>query len=76
MIRFLGYNPLPLPITRGQRVSYKRIARGWSRKRLALEAGIDEATVRGIEQMSPRVGRRAVLAVSRALTSKSQLGSS
>lgn len=42
VIRFLGYNPSPLPSTPGERVVYARVARGWSRKRLAVIAGIDE----------------------------------
>ena len=49
VIRFLGYNPLPAPQSRGERVAYERVVRGWSRKRLAAEAAVDEATVRRIE---------------------------
>jgi hypothetical protein len=35
VIRFLGYSPLPAATTTGERVTFARIARGWSRKRLA-----------------------------------------
>jgi transcriptional regulator with XRE-family HTH domain len=67
IIRFLHYNPLPVPNTPGERVAYERIARGWSRKRLAAMARIDPATVRGIEEDTPRLARRPILAVSRVL---------
>jgi ribosome-binding protein aMBF1 (putative translation factor) len=67
VIRFLGYNPSPAPRTMAQRVAYERIARGWSRKRLATVASVDEATVRRIEGDTPRLARRAVRAVLVAL---------
>jgi transcriptional regulator with XRE-family HTH domain len=66
-IRFLGYNPLPSPTTNGERVARARIARGWSRKRLAAAASVDEATVRRIEEDAPRLARRSVGAVLAAL---------
>jgi len=71
VIRFLGYNPSPPASTPGERVAYERVARGWSRKRLAAMAGVDEATVRRIEQNTPRLAHRATLAVVSALGIKS-----
>ena len=67
VIRFLGYNPLPSPATPGERVAYERVTRGWSRKRLAASAGVDEATVRRIEEDVPQLTQRSLQAVSRAL---------
>ena len=67
VIRFLGYNPSPAPRTMGERVAYERIARGWSRRRLASKAFVDEATVRRIEKDTPRLACRPVLAVLTAL---------
>ena len=55
---FLGYNPSTLPTTVGERIAYERVARGWSRKRLADEAFVDEATVRRIEEDTPRLARQ------------------
>lgn len=63
IIAFLGYNPLPHPATRGQLIRYRRISRGWSRKRLAAKLGIDEATIRRIDGDMPRLGRRPVRAL-------------
>lgn len=67
VIQFLGYNPLPSPSTTGERIAYARAACGWSRKRLARLADVDEATVRRIENNSAHVGRRVIVAVRRAL---------
>ena len=67
VIRFLGYNPSPTPKTIGDRVTRARIARGWSRKRLAAAGSVDEATIRRIEEDTPRLARRPVLAVLAAL---------
>jgi transcriptional regulator with XRE-family HTH domain len=67
VIHFLAYNPSPAPRTTGQRVAYERVARGWSRKRLAAEAGVDEATVRRMEAETPRPAYRSVLALLTAL---------
>jgi transcriptional regulator with XRE-family HTH domain len=63
VIRFLGYNPSPAPTTGAQRVAYERVVHGWSRKRLAIAASVDEATVRRIENNAPRLSRRALGAV-------------
>ena len=67
VIRFLAYNPSPAPRTLGERVGYERVARGWSRKRLAAAAAVDEATVRRIEADMPRLAHRCVGAVLKAL---------
>ena len=67
VIRLLGYNPSPPPSTPGARVAYERVQRGWSRKRLAALAGIDEATVRRIEEDTPELARPSTLAVRRVL---------
>jgi transcriptional regulator with XRE-family HTH domain len=67
VIRFLGYNPSPEPRTIGGLVAYERIARGWSRKRLASRALVDEATVRRIENDTPHLARRPMVAVLAAL---------
>jgi transcriptional regulator with XRE-family HTH domain len=63
VIRFLSDNPLPAARTRGERVTYERMSRGWSRKRLAAAASVDEATVRRIEEDAQRLARRSVVAV-------------
>jgi ribosome-binding protein aMBF1 (putative translation factor) len=65
--RFLGYNPSPAPRSMAQRVAYERVACGWSRKRLATLASVDEATVRRIEAGVPRLARRSITAVLAAL---------
>jgi DNA-binding XRE family transcriptional regulator len=67
IIRFLGYNPLPVGTTRGQRIQRERMTRGWSRKRLARTAEVDEASVRRLEEDTPRLARRPVMAICRAL---------
>jgi len=67
VIRFLGYNPSPQPRTLGERVAFQRAARGWSRKKLAAHASVDKATVRRIEEDTPRLARRSVVAVLAAL---------
>jgi len=67
VIRFLGYNPLPAATTRGQEVRRERLSRGWSRRRLGREAGVDEATVRRIEADTPRVALKPLQGVLRTL---------
>lgn len=67
VIRFLGYRPWSVPKTLGERIAYERVARGWSRKRLAAMAAIDEATVKRIEADAPRLAARGVRAVLRVL---------
>lgn len=65
VIRFLGYNPMPRPETRGQRITCERVVRGWSRKRLAREAGVDEATIQRMEADVPRLAKGPVRRVFR-----------
>jgi len=67
IIRWLGYDPLPTPSSDGQQVEHARIRRGWSRKRLALEAGVDEATIARIEADIPRLAQHSIRAVCRYL---------
>jgi hypothetical protein len=67
IIEFLGYNPLPAATTLGTTIRQERLARGWSIERLAVESGVDPATVRRIEQDRPRLGKRSVGAVRRCL---------
>ena len=59
LIEFLGYNPLPKPITRGESIRHARMTRGWSRRKLALVADVDEATVRRVETETKGVARRS-----------------
>lgn len=60
IIRFVGYDPLPKPRTTGEHIMRARLLRGWSKARLAREAGIDEATVRRVEADTPGLARRSV----------------
>lgn len=39
ILRFLGYDPLPKPTTRGQAARSALVRRGWGRKLLAQVAG-------------------------------------
>lgn len=74
IIEFLGYNPQPQPITLGDQIAYARISRGWSRKRLAQAAGVDEATVRRMEENRKGLARRSLLKVRRVLTVQADPG--
>jgi hypothetical protein len=38
ILAWLGYDPMPKPMTRGEQVRIARMSRGWSRKRLAHAA--------------------------------------
>jgi len=67
IIAFLGFNPLPRPTTQAGQVAYSRLTRGWSRKRLATIAGVDEATVRRIEADVQHVAGRPLRLVLRFL---------
>jgi hypothetical protein len=73
VIRFLGYCPLPVPRNRGDAVCRERMSRGWSRKRLARVARVDEATIRRIEENTSRLARRPLIAVLGALNIDSQV---
>lgn len=70
IIAFLGYNPLPTGRTRGKTIIRERVTRGWSRKRLAEESGVDEATVRRVESDSQRVAKRVRKAILETLDIK------
>jgi transcriptional regulator with XRE-family HTH domain len=59
IIDFLGYNPLPEARTPGEMVRHERISRGWSRRGLGKRAKVDEATVKRIEEDTPRMTHRA-----------------
>lgn len=66
LIALLGYNPLPEPTSLGGAIQRARMSRGLSRKRLAALAGIDEASVRRMEEDTPRMAKpvqRSVLTV-------------
>jgi DNA-binding XRE family transcriptional regulator len=67
IIEFLAYNPLPPAQTRGQAVRRERMSRGWSRRRVGREAGVDEATVRRIEADTVGLARKPLVRVLRAL---------
>lgn len=67
LIAFLGYSPLPQPESLGQAVRIGRLARGWSHKRLASEAGVDPATVSRLECDCRGMAGRAVRAICLAL---------
>lgn len=58
LITFLSYNPLPSARTPRDAIRRERMTRGWSRKRLAREAGVDEATIRRLELDKGRIAAR------------------
>ena len=68
IISFLGVNPLPAARTRGGVIRRERITRGWSRKHLAFVAAVDEATIKRLENDTPRMARQPVRRVLKALT--------
>ena len=63
LISYLGYNPLPEEDSRGARIRRERISRGLSRKALADAVGVDEATVKRMEEDDKGMARRAVRAI-------------
>lgn len=67
IIAFLKYNPLPKPATLGDAVRRERVSRGLSRKSLALQAGVDEATVKRLELDVLRMSRNSTERVLRLL---------
>ena len=67
LIAFLGYNPLPEGQSRGQRIRRERISRGLSRKALADAVGVDEATVKRMEENVKGMAVRAIRAICRRL---------
>jgi DNA-binding XRE family transcriptional regulator len=50
LINFLGYDPLPEPVTMGEKLLAYRRRNGISRKSLAKEIGVDEGTLQGWEE--------------------------
>jgi len=67
LISYLGYNPLPEAESRGQRIRRKRVSRGMSRKAAADAAGVDEATIKRMEEDVKGMANRAVRAICRLL---------
>lgn len=67
LVALLGYNPLPPAATPGGAIRRERMTHGWSRKRLAIEAGVDEATVRRIETDTRGTARKCWNRVETAL---------
>lgn len=63
VIEFLGYNPLPKAMTPGESIRHERMTRGWSRRKLALVARVDEATVRRLEENRRSMARKSIAAV-------------
>ena len=63
LISYLGYNPLPEAESRGSRIRRERISRGLSRKALADSVGVDEATVKRMEEDVKGMVRRAIRAI-------------
>jgi DNA-binding XRE family transcriptional regulator len=69
LIEFLGYNPLPLAKTPGAEVRRERMTRGWSRRKLAAVARVDEATITRIEADTKGTARKCWNRVKTALAS-------
>jgi DNA-binding transcriptional regulator YiaG len=67
IIEFLGYCPLPEAHSRGDAIRRERVIRGWSRKRLAEVAGVDEATVKRLESDTARMARQSAERVLKVL---------
>ena len=63
LISYLGYNPLPEGFGRGARIRRARISRGLSRKALADSVGVDEATVKRMEEDVKGMARRAIRSI-------------
>ena len=53
IIRFLGYDPFPEPLTISERLVAKRRELGWSRKKAAKAWGVAESTLQGWELGGP-----------------------
>lgn len=67
VIRFLGYDPHPEPVTLGERMVATRRAMGWTIQKAARHAGVDEGTWRSIEVGTQRPTDRIGRAVSAVL---------
>lgn len=63
LISYLGYNPLPEEKKRGGRIRRERISRGLSRKALADAVGVDEATIKRMEEDVKGMAGRAIRAI-------------
>jgi len=63
LISYLGYNPLPEAENRGSQIRRERISRGLSRKALADSVGVDEGTVKRMEEDVKGMARRAIRAI-------------
>jgi transcriptional regulator with XRE-family HTH domain len=63
LVSYLGYNPLPRAEGRGSRIRRERISRGLSRKALADSVGVDEATIKRMEEDLKGMAKRAIRAI-------------
>jgi transcriptional regulator with XRE-family HTH domain len=63
LIQFLGYDPFPVPNTRGKAIRRRRLVLGMSQERLADLTAVDEGTIARLEADSPPVGSRSCRAV-------------
>ena len=63
LIAYLGYNPLPEGGSRGSRIRRERTSRGLSRKALADAVGVDEATIKRMEEDVKGMAGRAIRAI-------------
>jgi ribosome-binding protein aMBF1 (putative translation factor) len=68
ILMWLGYDPMPQPKSVGEQMRNARLARGWSRKRLATAADIDEGTVKRLEADTRNMARRSRDRVLRVLS--------
>jgi transcriptional regulator with XRE-family HTH domain len=50
ILRFLGYDPFPVPTTVGERLLQKRRQHGWSTSEAARQFGVDRTTWEGWER--------------------------
>ena len=63
IIRWLGYNPLPEPKSRGEAIRRARLSKGLSMKELARVVGVDEETVAGVEAGRRRMFRQPIFTI-------------
>jgi transcriptional regulator with XRE-family HTH domain len=59
ILGWLGYDPMPQTRTLGDKIRNARFSRGWSRRRLARAADVDEGTVKRLETDTPNMARRS-----------------
>lgn len=67
LIAFVDHNPLPILGTWGQAIRRRRLSLGLSQRRLAVMAGVDEASVRRLESDTKGMARRVRQAVDKIL---------